>query len=161
MKAPSETEQEATVIRPAPDAIELRRYYPAPVALMWRLWTDPAHFARWWGPVGMRCTRCEIDLKPGGAWLTTITGADGSTHTVAGRYHEIDEPHRLAYSWQWQNDSGPGHESRVTVTFEPSGEGCVVHVLHQNLGEGQPDSHLEGWTGCLTSLAELVQTNPE
>jgi uncharacterized protein YndB with AHSA1/START domain len=141
------------VARPADDALDMRRYYQAPVALMWRLWTDPDHFARWWGPVGMRCTRCEIDLRPGGKWLTVITGQDGATHTVGGTYLEVESPHRLVYSWRWQNESGPGHESQVIVTFRAMGEGCELHILHQGLGPGQPDTHLHRWTGCLESLA--------
>ena len=46
------TNAETVVTHPAPDTLDMRRRYAAPVALMWRLWTDPAHFARWWGTKG-------------------------------------------------------------------------------------------------------------
>lgn len=151
---------ETTVTRPAPDTLDMRRHYAAPIALMWRLWADPDHFARWWGPKGMRCTRCEIDLRPGGAWLTTMTSPEGTDHTVSGVYLEIDEPGRLVYSWGWEIDAGRGHETTVTVTFRAAGEGCEVRILHENFGPEQPEPHLEGWTACLESLADHIAANP-
>ncbi len=155
---------ETIITRPAPDTLDMRRHYAAPVALMWRLWTDPDHFARWWGPKGMRCTRCEIDLRPGGAWLTTMTSPEGDDHTVSGVYREIVERERLVYTWGWENDGGRGHESTVTVTFhatgQAAGEGCEVRVLHAGLGPDQPDPHQSGWTGALECLADHIAENP-
>lgn len=151
---------ETIVTRPAPDTLDLRRHYAAPVALMWRLWTDPDHFARWWGPKGVRCGRCEIDLRPGGAWLTAMILPEGKEHTVSGVYREIVERERLVYTWGWVNDGVRGHESTVTVTFHAVGEGCEVRVLHEGLGPDQPDPHQYGWTGALECLADHIAGNP-
>jgi uncharacterized protein YndB with AHSA1/START domain len=123
---------------------------------MWRLWTDPDHFARWWGPKGARCTRCEIDLRPGGAWLTTMESPDCAMHTVSGVYREIVEPERLVYTWGWHDEAGRGDESVVTVTFKAAGKGCEVRVLHEGLGPDQPDLHQQGWTGALECLADHI-----
>jgi uncharacterized protein YndB with AHSA1/START domain len=30
--------------------------------------TKPEHVARWYGPNGSTVTRCDMDLRPGGAW---------------------------------------------------------------------------------------------
>ena len=152
----TETAAETTVIRPAPDTLNMRRYYAAPVALMWRLWTDPTHFARWWGPKGAQCTRCEIDLRPGGAWLTTLNTPDCAMHTVSGVYIEITEPERLVYTWGWHGEDGRGHESTVTVTFQAMGEGCEVQVLHQGLGPDEAGTHQTGWTSAFDCLADLI-----
>ncbi len=151
---------ETNVTRPAPDTLDMRRHYAAPVALMWRLWTDPDHFARWWGPKGVRCDRCEIDLRPGGAWLTTMILPEGKEHTVSGVYREIVERERLVYTWGWVNDGERGHESTVTVTFQAAGDGCEVRVLHAGLGPDQPDPHQYGWTGALECLADHISENP-
>ena len=151
---------ETNVTRPAPDTLDMRRHYAAPVKLMWRLWTDPDHFSRWWGPKGAHCTRCEIDLRPGGAWLTEMQTPDCSMHTVSGVYREVIEPNRLVYTWGWHDENGRGHESVVTVTFHTVGEGCEVRVLHEGLGPDQPDKHQYGWTGALDCLADHIAGNP-
>lgn len=154
------TTTDLLVARPGPDTLDMRRYYAAPVALMWRLWTDPAHFARWWGPEGARCSRCEIDLQPGGAWITTITSPDCTMHTVSGVYREVVAPERLVYTWGWHGEAGRGHESTVTVTLRAVGDGCEVCVLHENLGQDQPDRHLSGWSSALECLADLIAEDP-
>ena len=151
---------ETRIARPAPDTLDLTRRYAAPPALLWRLWTDPVHFARWWGPMAMRCTKAEIDLRPGGRWLATIEGESGSRFTINGAYREIDPPRRLVFTWQWLNESGPGHESEVTLTLAPDGEGCLLRLVHRGLGPDQPDTHLKGWCGCLDSLAASISNPP-
>ena len=37
----------------AHEKIEIERIFEAPVALVWRAWTDPALTARWWHPAGV------------------------------------------------------------------------------------------------------------
>ena len=39
--------------------------------VVFRCWTDPEHYKKWFGPVGMPITHCTIDLRPGG---TDVTG---------------------------------------------------------------------------------------
>ena len=37
----------------APDEVlEFTRTFDAPLALVWRLWRDPEHMVRWYGPEG-------------------------------------------------------------------------------------------------------------
>lgn len=34
------------------DAVVLERVLDAPVEVVWQLWTEPDHFAAWYGPAG-------------------------------------------------------------------------------------------------------------
>jgi uncharacterized protein YndB with AHSA1/START domain len=34
------------------DAVVIERTFDAPVGLIWQMWTDPDHFAAWYGPDG-------------------------------------------------------------------------------------------------------------
>lgn len=48
--------------------LTITRILPAPRPLVWKVWTDPVHLARWWGPKGFSTTTREMDLRPGGIW---------------------------------------------------------------------------------------------
>lgn len=140
------------IMRPDARSIDIRRRFPGSAALMWRMFTDPAHFARWWGPEGTTCTKCAIDLRPGGAWETVITGAEMGDMPVGGIYREIDPPNRVSFTWGWRNAETP-HESLVLIELTDIGDECEVRILHRDLGEDQTDSHLGGWTSALDCLA--------
>jgi len=43
------------------------RVFDAPRALVYRAWTDPKQFARWFPPEGFTTAACELDVRPGGA----------------------------------------------------------------------------------------------
>ena len=45
--------------------IVLSRVFDAPRELVWKAWTEPEHFMRWWGPRFMTMVSCEMDFRPG------------------------------------------------------------------------------------------------
>lgn len=104
---------------PAPisaNDIRLIRIYDAPVALVWDAWTDSAKVAQWWGPRGFSLTTHSKDLRPGGSWVYTMHGPDGTDWPNFTRYHEVEPHSRLVY------DHGASSEDaqpmfRVTATF--------------------------------------------
>ena len=46
------------------------RSFDAPVALVWKVFTDPVHVARWWGPQSFAPVKTidKLELKKGGTW---------------------------------------------------------------------------------------------
>jgi uncharacterized protein YndB with AHSA1/START domain len=64
--------------------------------------TDPAELAAWWGAEGIyRTERWEVDLRPGGKWVSHIampegaipmTDRDQPRQEVRGEYITIDPP---------------------------------------------------------------------
>ncbi len=53
------------------------RAFDAPVAMVWKAWTDPELLARWYGP-GVETIIHEFDLRPGGVWLNEMKWGDKS-----------------------------------------------------------------------------------
>jgi uncharacterized protein YndB with AHSA1/START domain len=92
------------------------RTFRAPRALVWQAWTDPKHLERWWGPIGFTTTTKEFDLRPGGKWLHTMHGPDGTDYRNDIEFTNVVEPERIEY------DHGPSPIFHTTVTFEESGE---------------------------------------
>ena len=50
----------------------ITRRFNAPVALVWKAWTDPEWITRWWGPNGFSCALAEIDFREGGTALVCM-----------------------------------------------------------------------------------------
>jgi uncharacterized protein YndB with AHSA1/START domain len=92
------------------------RVFDAPRELVWKVWTDPEHIGRWWGPNGFTTTTKQFELKPGGLWLFTMHGPDGTDYRNEITFTAVAKPERLEY------DHGPSPVFHTTVTFEEEGD---------------------------------------
>ena len=119
--APSGTGPGSTTIEadPAVPAIHLRREFAATPAQLFRAHTDPALFARWVGPDGMRTTIDRWDASTGGAWRY-VSERDGSAYAFHGCFHEV-RPDRIVQTFTWEGL--PDDVSLQTLTFEDLGDG--------------------------------------
>jgi uncharacterized protein YndB with AHSA1/START domain len=98
--------------------IVVSRVFDAPRELVWEVWTDPEHVAKWWGPVGFSTTIKEMDVRPGGVWLQTMHGPDGSNYPNKSVFREIIKPERIVYSHGGCRENGPGASFTGIWTFE-------------------------------------------
>jgi uncharacterized protein YndB with AHSA1/START domain len=154
------TRSRAAAIRRTDPArtLVIRRTLDAPRDLVFRAWTEPERLVHWWGPQGYLIPVCKMDVRPGGAWRTTMKSPEGKLHSVRGRYREIDRPDRLVFSWAWEDENGkPGHETEVTVTFAALGRRTRL-TLHQTQFQArlERDMHRHGWSSSLTDLAAFL-----
>ncbi|MEM7508553.1 MAG: SRPBCC domain-containing protein [Pseudomonadota bacterium] len=147
---------ELLLTRPGADTIELERRIPGSARLFWRLWTDPDHVRRWWGPGDAHTTACQIDLRVGGAWRIEFTSASYGDKVLEGTYTALDEPHRLSFTWAWEENGVAGHRSLVTVSFEDAGADCILRVHHSGLTSQQAESHPIGWRSGLEKFTEYA-----
>lgn len=138
----------------------LTRLLAAPRSLVFKVWTQPEHLARWWGPNNFTLPFCEVDFREGGAYKFCMRAPDGSDHWVWGSYCEIVEPERLAFTWhrtQVPAEENPWATTLVTVTFAEQA-GKTLLTLHQATFQKteERDEHQGGWTECLDRLATYV-----
>jgi uncharacterized protein YndB with AHSA1/START domain len=141
------------------DELRLERLIAAPPEELFRLWTTPELLVTWWGPEGVDIPEHALDVRPGGAWRTTMRKPDGTRNTVSGRYVEIDAPRRLVFTWAWEDGAGRrGHETVVDVRFE-SAPGGTRLVLHQArfLNEDSRNQHQNGWSSSFDCLVRAAQ----
>jgi uncharacterized protein YndB with AHSA1/START domain len=50
----------------------ITRRFDAPVALVWKAWTDAQWIMRWWGPNGFSCPIAKIDFREGGTSIVCM-----------------------------------------------------------------------------------------
>lgn len=98
------------------------RVFDAPRELVFKLWTDREHVAKWWGPKGFTNTIHEMDVRPGGIWKFVMHGPDGVDYQNEIVFDEIVDPERIVYT----HVSGP--QFQTTVTFVEQGAKTKVTV---------------------------------
>ena len=94
--------------------------------LVWKAWTEPNHLMRWFTPKPWETVACEIDLRPGGVFSTTMRGPDGTEMPPdPGCYLEVVENRRLVFTDGLGPDYRPKAESfmSVYVLLEAEGDG--------------------------------------
>ena len=105
-----------------PNELRMSRVFDAPRPLVWKVWTDPHHLARWWGPFGPENTSAEIDFLVGGEFRVLMKAPDGQVVPAAGEFLEIVEPERIVYEGDARAPTACGcglpPRARVTVLFE-------------------------------------------
>lgn len=82
--------------------------------------SDPARIARWWGPAGFTNTVHQFEFRPGGRWLLTMHGPDGTDYPNESRFTRI-ETNRL-----FEIEHLSGHHFLLTIELRPASEGTLV-----------------------------------
>lgn len=141
--------------------IRILRIYDAPLALVWDAWTDPAHVVHWWGPRGFSLTTHSKDLRPGGSWVYTMHGPDGTDWPNFTRYHEVEPMAKLVY------DHGASAEDaapmfRVTARFRDVGgktelDMCMTLPTPEAAQQARVFIKAAGGNGTWDRLAEFLE----
>lgn len=142
-----------TLTRTFPD-VEPQAVYDA--------WTKPELVADWYGPDGFTNEIHKMDVRVGGRYRLTMVAPDGSRHPLSGEFRELEPPHRLAFSWKWENTSPAvgNEETLVTVDIRAVKAGVEVTLTHSGFASAeQRDNHRMGWEPALGKLGNTLSRN--
>lgn len=78
--------------------VSITRTFNLPVDTVWKAWTEPESFKKWWGPKDYTCPSCTIDFKVGGKNLAAMRGPDGKDIWSTGTYKEIIPQKKIVYT---------------------------------------------------------------
>ena len=137
------------------NAVRLTRTFDAPRDVVWRMWTDPAEFASWYGPDGATVEVTEWELRPGGRRLVEMgveTPGGPMTMRFTGEFVEVSEPGRLVYTEAMADQEHP--PTRVEVELHDDGERTSLLLVHHGIPAGSPGE--AGWAMALDHLAARV-----
>jgi len=157
--ARSSRDTAASPVSPTGRELVITRILDAPRALVFKVWTQPEHVVRWWGPKGFTLPSYKADFRSGGAYRYLMRSPEGTEHRLVGTFREIFEPERLVFPFAWEDEEGKlGPETLVTVTLEEQGAKTKL-TLHQAVFESVTarDSHNQGWSETLDRLAAYVK----
>lgn len=155
----------------------IERTFDVPRALMWKMWTDPAHLARWWGPKGFTVSHCKVDLRPGGIFHYGLRSPDGQEIWGKFVYREIVAPERMVYVVSFSdvdagitvhplNPTWPRQILSTTAFVEKNGKTTVTvrwspfEATREEVEtfEAGRESMFQGFTGTFDQLAAYLET---
>lgn len=100
------------------DTFTITRVLAAPADLVWRAWTEPEHFAVWFGTdaIDVPLETVSLDVRVGGLLKAVMFVPDGPRIDWEGEYTEVDRPNRLAFTLTDNPGEYPGVPIVVTFT---------------------------------------------
>lgn len=151
----------------------ITRIFDAPRDKVWKAWTDPEHFKKWWGPKTFTAPVIKIDLRVGGVYHWCMRSPDGQEFWSTGTYREIVPIERIVYTDSFADAEGnkvpASHygmsgdwplELPVTVTFEEQEGKTKLTLKHSGIdGLNATDrgNMQQGWNESFDKLAELLK----
>lgn len=97
---------ESTSTTPAGRELVITREFDAPRDLVFKVWTEAEHLARWWGPAGSAVHVEKLELRPSGVFHYRLTMPDGYEMWGKFVYREIAPPERIVYTSSFADEEG-------------------------------------------------------
>ena len=139
-------------------AVEVRveKRFRHPPERVFDAFLDPATVGDWlFATPGGTMEKVDYDPRPGGSFaIFERRGPDPARHF--GRFVEIERPSRVVFDF-WV-DEAPDAPTRVTVRFEPDGDGCRATLTHDlaPAWASYAERTTAGWTMILDGLARTL-----
>ena len=156
---------------PSQIAVVIERSFDAPVDLIWRMWTDPEHFAAWYGPAGSTIPVARMDVRVGGTRLLCMameTPRGPMQMWFAGEYREVVKNKRLVYTDSMADANGDllspselglpeGHPTTTEVIVELEDVAGRTRMVITHVGIPADSPGAAGWNAALDKLAVYVE----
>jgi uncharacterized protein YndB with AHSA1/START domain len=147
--------------------LSLQRVIRAPPATVWRAWTDPSRLERWWVPAPTVARVDRLEVRPGGAFVTSMSD-DGDVFVahVDASFLVVEEHERLVFTnaidsgWRPSNPAPVAMTAEITFGEHPEGTDYRVVVRHGDPAARARHEQLgfvDGWGSVTAQLATLVE----
>ena len=138
--------------------LAVTRTFDAPARIVFKAWTDPELFKRWWAPksMGVPLRACEMDVRTGGTYRLEFGQDAENTFSFFGKYLEVEPPTRLV----WTNDEGDDGGVSTVTFVEKDGKTLLTFSETYPTVEALEASQggLEGTPEQFSQLDELLAT---
>ena len=154
--------------------VQIERIFNAPIDLIWAMWTEPEHFASWYGPMGAKIPEADMDVRVGGRRRIAMemeTPRGPMQMFFVGEYREIVEKTRLVYTEsmadaagnvmtaeQMGMPAGAATETSIVVELEDLGDRTKLTITHIGVPADSPGG--QGWAMAIDKMqarvAELI-----
>ena len=150
--------------------VQIVRTFDAPIDLIWAMWTEAEHFANWYGPMGAKIPKAEMDVKVGGRRHIAMemdTPRGPMKMFFVGEYREIVPKTRLVYTEsmadadgkpmtaeQMGMPTGAHMETSIVVELEDLGGRTKMTMTHVGVPADSPGG--QGWAMAIDKLQARV-----
>lgn len=130
------------------------RIFDAPPSTVYRAWSQPELFRRWWMPKsvsGISLLSCDMDVRTGGKYRLEFGAGGSDTMAFYGKYLEVVPNERIV----WTNDED--EEGAVTtVTFEDQGGKTLLNFHEVYPSKEALEEALQGSAAALPEQLEQL-----
>lgn len=148
--------------------VSIKRTFNLPLNVVWKSWTEPESFKKWWGPKEYTCPDCSIDFRVGGKYLASMQAEDGKKFWSTGMFKEIVQNKKIVYTDSFSDSKGnvihaseldmPGEwplELTVTLKFEEVGGKTNMTLTQEGIPEEVYDDCIKGWQESFDKLENI------
>lgn len=155
--------------------LSFTRDIETPIDRVWKAWTDPQWLVKWFTPAPWKTVACDIDLRAGGLFGTTMQSPEGEQFPGAGCFLEVIPERKLV----WTNALLPGYQPAPPITtthcgtfyftaileLAPTAEGTrytatVLHADENGCKQHEEMGFYPGWNAALDQLIDVARTMP-
>lgn len=145
--------------------IEVTRHLTGSPDLVWRCWSEPELFAKWYAPKPWIIDEVVQDLRPGGRFFMVMAGPDGVRMPNEGSFLQVVPARRLVFTDLMtagyapvaavSADFGPAFTAVITLT--PEGTGTRYHTVarHGSAADATANRDMGFADGCGMTSAQL------
>ena len=150
--------------------VQIERTFDAPIDLIWAMWTEAEHFANWYGPMGAKIPKADMDVRVGGRRHIAMemeTPRGAMQMFFVGEYREIVEKTRLVYTEsmadadgkamtpeQMGMPAGAHMETSIVVELVNLGDRTKMTMTHIGVPADSPGG--QGWAMAIDKLEMRV-----
>lgn len=152
--------------------VRIERTFDAPIDVIWAMWTQPDHFANWYGPMGATIPSAQMDVQVGGRRhiAMEMDTPDGKMQMFfVGEYLEVDPTTRLVYTEamadadgnalapeQMGMPAGTPTATSILVELVDLGDRTEMTMTHRGVPSDSPGA--QGWAMAIDKMEALVTT---
>jgi uncharacterized protein YndB with AHSA1/START domain len=147
-------------------SILVSREFEAPIADVWRAYTESELLDQWWGPKPWRAETKQMNFKPGGYWLYAMVGPEGEKHWARMDYLAIDLYKSFDVQDSFSDENGainrdlPVSKGKSTFTKTAKGTRVEFKLIYSTVEQLQKIVEMgfeQGITMCMDQLDELFK----
>lgn len=143
-------------------AVKVTHRFKASAERVYDAWLDPDKVRIWMKTAAQSLglagdvRQVEIDPRVGGRFLFSDM-REGTEAKHWGTYLELERPRKIVFTWI-TDESEEQDPSKVTLTIQPAGEGCLATIVHE-IDEKWADyikQTEDGWNCMLAAVGGLL-----
>ena len=146
------------VVEDSARVVRIERIFRASAEEVFDAWTNQEVIRRWFRPQsGWREASAEVDLRVGGTIRVVMRTPDGDPVGAGGEYTLIERPHRLAFTWTFDDD--PSNQQLIEIEFDELGDETTVLFVNSEISDRERrNSQYDGWTTCIDNMEGVLTT---
>jgi len=137
--------------------LHLEKILVVPQERVFAAFVDAEELRRWWGPDGFTVQGLQFDAVEGTDYRIAMQPPNGDVFHIRGTFRTVEPPHRLIYTFNYEEPDPDDQETLVTLTFESTGGGTRVTVDQGPFKTAaRLGLHRDGWTETLERFERSV-----